>query len=361
MMMGVTPIYYAGARLKFKITICVDAAMQYKFCKGACGYSSHTPCPCCLTVQNNAKGEGNINYACIKSELNQGETIRQYCLRNGISIATGRWINALESDEEMRTVTGKGVESVDLDDFTPWEGMQEYGDDEPITWSGASQRFLRGRFKWGMTREMVPEAADNGWTWEDFVTCVCHEPMRDTEWLLYCMFGYCRTRSLEEINVWLHGHGQALQLKMDGDKLVKPVLNHGTAAKAWFQPDPLDRSRSLWESAVEFADENSEDTIDIWHAYIALNEIMQTPYLTDEARAEFAPRSFDFFLFFVLRYQMSDVGHYLHQIFAHCPDQILTHKSLALHKNENVEKLNSLVLIHLVYCSSDTCFAGQVE
>jgi len=38
---------------------------------------------------------------------------------------------------------------------------------------------------------------------------------------------------------------------------------------------------------------------------------------------------------------MTDIGHYLHQIFAHGTEMIMEHLSLALGKNENVECGNS--------------------
>lgn len=158
-----------------------------------------------------------------------------------------------------------------------------------------------------MDRELRPEVSDAGWKWEDFVMCVCHEPMRDVEWLLYCLIGYSRTRTIQEANEWLAAHGLALQVELDGEKMKKPVLNYGSALKPWFEVDPLDSSKQLWESAIAYFDWDEEeqcareDTVDIWHSYVALNEIMQEPYPTYEERQDFGPRSFDFFLLFVLR------------------------------------------------------------
>ena len=89
--------------------------------------------------------------------------------------------------------------------------------------------------------------------------------------------------------------------------MKKPVLNYGSALKPWFEVDPLDSSKQLWESAIAYFDWDEEeqcareDTVDIWHSYVALNEIMQEPYPTYEQRQDFGPRSFDFFLHFVLR------------------------------------------------------------
>ena len=41
------------------------------------------------------------------------------------------------------------------------------------------------------------------------------------------------------------------------------------------------------------------------------------------------------------RYESTDVGHYLHEIFAHGWTMIKIHLSLALHKNEGIEGVNS--------------------
>jgi hypothetical protein len=41
------------------------------------------------------------------------------------------------------------------------------------------------------------------------------------------------------------------------------------------------------------------------------------------------------------RYESTDVGHYLHEIFAHGWTMIKIHLSLALHKNEGLEGVNS--------------------
>ena len=153
---------------------------------------------------------------------------------------------------------------------------------------------------------MRPEVADAGFTWDDFLMCVCHEPMRDMEWMLYCLIGYCRTRSLTETNAWLTAHKVSLQIEVEDGKMKKPVLNYGSSIKPWFKPDPLDPTKKLWESAIAFfdSDENGprEDTIDVWHSYIAVQEIIQEPYPSEARRQEYGPRSFDYFLHFVLRY-----------------------------------------------------------
>lgn len=306
-MIGDQPTYLAGARIKFRFTFTVDAACMYKLCLGPCGYSSHTPCPQCGCICNSAgTGESNIHYAMVKCEVVKGETPREFFRRNGISLTTGYWINDPDNQEELEAVTGIGPDSVESDQFQPWAGLQEHGADVPIVWSGRGKRFLRGRFFWEMDRPMRPEVADAGFTWDDFLMCVCHEPMRDMEWMLYCLIGYCRTRSLTETNAWLTAHKVSLQIEVEDGKMKKPVLNYGSSIKPWFKPDPLDPTKKLWESAIAFfdSDENGprEDTIDVWHSYIAVQEIIQEPYPSEARRQEYGPRSFDYFLHFVLRY-----------------------------------------------------------
>ena len=61
------------------------------------------------------------------------------------------------------------------------------------------------------------------------------------------------------------------------------------------------------------------------------------------------------------RYEWTDVGHYLHQIFGHGTEMIMKHCSFALHKNENVECGNSEHKTHEQNnclhggCGSDMC------
>ena len=334
-------VYIGGVEFKFRFTFTVDAACMYKFVLGPCGYSPHTPCPSCGVICGNNTGEGNINYAMVMSEVIKGETPWEFFTRNGISEDTGRWVNEKGMHHLMKVVTGKGSDSIDEDHRSPWVGLTKFTAHEPMVWAGHSKKYLRGRMFWEQTRDLRPEIADYGWKWSDFVMCVCHEPMRDVEWKLYCLFGYTKTRSLEEINDWLAARNTGLQIKEENDKLLKPVLNYGSQVDKWFAKDPLDDSKYLWESAIDYVDEGREDTKDIWLSYIALNEIMQEPYPTHEMRLAFAPRSFDYFLRYVLRYQSIDVGHYLHQIFAHGTEMIMKHLSLALHKNEGLEGVNS--------------------
>jgi hypothetical protein len=55
----------------------------------------------------------------------------------------------------------------------------------------------------------------------------------------------------------------------------------------------------------------------------------------------YAPRVFDYFLAYTLRYGGADIGHYTHMRFAHGNDMIKEHHSLALHQNEGLECCNS--------------------
>ena len=276
-----------------------------------------------------------------KCEVTKGETPNEFFERNGMSTATGRWVNEKTNQAAMSAVTAVGTDSVKIDCFKPWVGLQSCGDDEPLTWSGNSKKWLRGRLFWEMTRPLRPEVANSGFEWKDFIMCVCHEPMRDVEWHLYCLFGYTRTHTVAEINEWLRARDQSLRIKSEKNKVLKPVLNEGDQAAGWFEPDPLEPSKQLWESAVDYFDEGRDDTKDVWHAYIALNEIMQDPYPTPEARKQFAPRSFDYFLYYTTRYSLKDIGHYLHTIFAHGTAMMEEHCSLALHKNEGTECVHS--------------------
>jgi hypothetical protein len=364
-----------GIKLKFRFTFCADGAFMFKLCKGPCGGSSRTPCPQCECVRDRHEEEFNNHYAMIKVELKKGETVREICEREGVSHETFFWMNHPQMQSEMQAKTGLGCDSVEEDHFKPWGGLFTKGTkvdkqvvydwavelDEPITWSGAGKRYVRGRFKWGETREMVAAVADSGWTWADFVMCVCHEPMRDLEWLLFCMWSYSRTRSVNEINAWLEARGVITRCDVVKEKIVKPVVNYGSEAKKWFAPDPLDKTKKLWESAIDYIDAGRADTKAVWASYVLLNEIMQLPYPTLEQRKSYNPRSFDHFLAFTLLYQPTDIGHYLHEIFAHGYRMIMTHLSLALHKNEAVEHGNSE---HKKYeqchglhggCGSDMC------
>ena len=54
----------------------------------------------------------------------------------------------------------------------------------------------------------------------------------------------------------------------------------------------------------------------------------------------FPALSFDYFVAFTVRYYPSDIGHYLHSMFAHGPKKMELHHSLHLHSNENVERGN---------------------
>ena len=363
-----------GIKIKFRFTFCVDGAFMFKLCKGVCGGSSKTPCPMCDCVRDRHGKRFNIHYAMMKVEILQGDTIRGICEREGYSVESFCWINNPSLQSQMQEKTGKGCDSVEEDHFKPWSGLFEkvttdegeswvlaVGIDEPIVWNGRSKKHCRGRFKWTETREMIEEVANAGWKWSDFIMCVCHEPMRDTEWMCKGLFYCSRTRSVDEINSWLEDRDMIVRCEVVKEKIAKPTINYGSEAKAWFKPDPLDKSKMLWESAVDYMDEGRADTKAVWASYALLNEIMQLPYPTLEQRKEYAPRSFDYFLAFTLRYQPTDIGHYLHQIFAHGYNMIMTHLSLGLHKNENVEKGNSE---HKKYeqchglhggCGSDMC------
>jgi hypothetical protein len=251
------------------------------------------------------------------------------------------WSNTPSLQSKLETVTGRSCESCETDKFKPWAGFHKLQPDEPISGQGKQKLFIRGKFKWEAKREMVPEVARHGFTWDDFIFCTCHELMRDTEWHLFCLLGY-GTRTEDEANNWLRERGVSLKVETDGDKLLKPKINHGGCGKKFYEPDPLDKSRLLWETACEYFEDPSmlAGTRRVWLSYANLNTVMRLPYPDEQQRSLFGPLSFDYFLAFTLRYYPSDVGHYLHQIFAHGPKKMATHQSLHLHSNENVERGN---------------------
>lgn len=230
----------------------------------------------------------------------QGETVEEISIREGINEATLYWINSKSMHTEMKKYTGVGCTSTDNDNFQPMD-LSGFGRSQPITWGGKGKRYIRGRFRWEATRPLIPAVASFGWEWSDFIMCVCHEPMRGTEWMVYGLFKYTRTRSAKEVNKWLQDRGVTQQMEVQKETVKKPVINYGSDAKKWFLKDPLDPTKPLWESAVDYIDNGRKDTKAVWLSYILLQEVMQQPYLTKEQQAQYAPRSFDYFLSYVMR------------------------------------------------------------
>lgn len=270
-------VLVSNIRLAFKFTITADGALKFKICNGPCGAASHTPCPECECIANQHEGKYNIQFAAIKIEVQRGDTPRKIASEQGIDVRTLIWMNTPSLQAKMQEVTGKGCDSCEEDHFKPWSGFHKLGPDEPIAAPGRSRLFIRGRFTWESNRPLVPEVARHGFGWDDIVFCTCHEPMRDIEWFLYCLWGY-GIRTEDEASDWLVKRGMSIKVETDGEKLRKPKINHGSCAKKWFQPDPLEPSKPLWETACEFFDDPKRlgETKKVWLSYEKLNTVIPT-------------------------------------------------------------------------------------
>ena len=334
----------SNAALKFRVTITVDGAMMFKISLGKCGGSARKRCPCCPMIHdihaNDHKGEYTDHFAYILVEVTQGETYREFAKRNGVSLDTIVWSNEAANHSALKTLTSKGGEISEPDLRKPWGGLSKILPDDPMRWS-RGKRLLRGRFRLEMDRELVPELAENGFSWKDVCCCVVHGTMRRLEWNVYHIL---RTadKTMAEINEWAEERELAFRATQGKEHLEKPTFNYVSAATVWLKPDPCNPDLELWESLVDFADEGREDTKEVWESYLSMREIQQLPYPSPAQIDEFEELTFDMFIAHVTRYEKGHIDLYLHFDFMHAPVWMRVHKSLALHANQAAENLNSL-------------------
>ena len=69
------------------------------------------------------------------------------------------------------------------------------------TFGRGKKRYIRvrTRFLWPMDRPLIPEFAENGFTWNDILCCALHADMRLVEWYVYHTVCYSQKRSARNI------------------------------------------------------------------------------------------------------------------------------------------------------------------